>query len=85
MLTSHAKNWRITMKTIRLTGAELDYWVAKAEGTLYTANYSRSWRHGGPIIKHEKIELMYVHCNGKTIGGKEERHRVPAWNCASKI
>ncbi len=66
-----------------LTGAELDYWVARAAGlsnaklrrvgptenggfvfvehvqadgnTLYSP--SRDWKHGGPIIERERIQL----------------------------
>lgn len=70
-------------KVSELTGAELDYWVARAAGTsnaklrrvgptenggfvfvehvqadgntLYSP--SRDWKHGGPIIEREAIEL----------------------------
>lgn len=61
------------MKVAELTGAELDYWVAKAEGkdvwispyrgNCYTdqdsGKYSPStdWSQGGPIIQREGIEL----------------------------
>ena len=53
------------MKTSELTGAALDWAVAKCEGNLpegysfdpYVHCYSTSWAQGGPIIEREKISL----------------------------
>lgn len=55
------------MQTIELTGAALDWAVAKAEGLDYfhpeigpsQPDYSTDWAQGGPIIQREKIELEY--------------------------
>lgn len=53
------------MKASELTGAALDWAVAKCEwnreegdwrGT-YRADYSTDWAQGGPIIEREKLEL----------------------------
>ena len=60
------------MKTSELTGAALDWAVAKCEGVDYLVepeydgignryeptNYSTDWAQGGPIIEREKIELI---------------------------
>jgi len=52
------------MKTNRLTGAALDWAVAKCEGPRVNAygnevkeflQYSRDWAQGGPIIEREKL------------------------------
>jgi hypothetical protein len=60
------------MKTSELTGAQLDWAVAKCEdihltphrgGWAYAA-YSTNWSQGGPIIEREKIELV-PSVNGK--------------------
>ena len=56
------------MKTNELTGAALDWAVAKCEGLCEgdfawyydrrdTFNYSTNWAQGGPIIEREKITL----------------------------
>lgn len=61
------------MKVAELEGAELDYWVAKAQGLpveMYNASiarepkaggqwykFSREWEQGGPIIEREHIWL----------------------------
>jgi hypothetical protein len=57
------------MKTSELTGAALDWAVAKCGGggnfpasfksahVLGRSNYSTNWAHGGPIIEREKIRL----------------------------
>ncbi len=52
------------MKTSQLTGADLDYWVARAGGLPLGAKirgrpkpYSTDWSIGGPIIEREKICL----------------------------
>ena len=56
------------MKTSKLTGAALDWAVAKCEGVeiiLRQENwdwYSSSWEQGGPIIERELIEI-YPLCN----------------------
>lgn len=54
------------MKTAELTGALLDYWVARAEGDDTAAQMadgyrfqpSTSWAQGGPIIDRERITVM---------------------------
>ncbi|WP_020203544.1 phage protein NinX family protein [Cupriavidus sp. WS] len=51
------------MKVSDLTGAMLDYWVARAEGADHArairdaANYrpTENWAQGGPIIERERI------------------------------
>jgi hypothetical protein len=52
------------MKTSELTGAALDWAVAKCEGIyfenledfeMYAGDYSTDWAQGGPIIEREKI------------------------------
>lgn len=59
------------MKTSELTGAALDWAVAKCEGEDYSpvityngigqefpaTNYSTDWAQGGPIIEREKISV----------------------------
>jgi hypothetical protein len=53
------------MKTGELTGAALDWAVAKCEGKVfdlspdgyYTYKPSRNWALGGPIIERERINL----------------------------
>ena len=54
------------MKTSELTGAVLDWAVAKCEGkiygipgTRYEFQPSTHWAQGGPIIEREKIGLTY--------------------------
>lgn len=48
------------MKTSELTGAVLDWAVAKCEGFKYPNDPvfkpSTNWAHGGPIIEREMIE-----------------------------
>lgn len=55
------------VKVADLTGAQLDYWVAKAEGfTLqgYLVNNAHPWRpatdwaQGGPVIEREGISVQ---------------------------
>lgn len=59
------------MKTSELTGAALDWAVAKCEGIEWTAypgytyqhgegHYSTNWGQGGPIIDREKITVEYT-------------------------
>lgn len=56
------------MKTGELTGALLDYWVARAEGFEWASNiapekargvppYSTDWVEGGPLIERYGVEL----------------------------
>ena len=49
------------IKTNQLTGAALDWAVAKCEGVVYHGpawtKYSTDWAQGGPIIERERIEL----------------------------
>ncbi len=66
------------MKTSELTGAALDWAVAKAEGKemkawrtykrLNQVNYTTDWAQGGAIIEQERINL---HCGDGTWGVKE--------------
>ena len=54
------------MKTSELTGAALDWAVAKCEGeSVYS--FSTNWLFGGPIIERENLTLMY--CEGEYIAG----------------
>lgn len=60
------------IKTSELTGAALDWAVAKCEGVEYLAqpeydgigkryeptNYSTNWSQGGPILERENIQLL---------------------------
>jgi len=61
------------IKTCELTGAALDWAVAKCEGLTPSlhknqygywvmpnidGSYSSEWRHGGPIIEREHIDLL---------------------------
>ena len=59
------------MKVTELTGAALDWAVAKCEGITEgkdkawyydrrdAYNYSTNWAQGGPIIERERIEVRY--------------------------
>ena len=60
------------MKTSELTGAALDWAVAKCEGADYLSahkdgfaieyfSYSTDWAQGGPIIERQKIGLREPH------------------------
>lgn len=72
------------MKTADLTGALLDYWVAKANGPEWGAAIidgvcrltlggvfapSTDWAQGGPIIEREHIQLK----------GDKNQWRFPSW------
>jgi hypothetical protein len=51
------------MKTSELSGIQLDWAVAKADGypdedISVDWNYSTDWAQGGPIIEREKIALF---------------------------
>jgi len=52
------------MKTSELTGAALDWAVAKCEGQTYHGpawtKPSTDWAQGGPIIEREAISLQWV-------------------------
>jgi hypothetical protein len=53
------------MKTSELTGAALDWAVAKAIGEykpVAVPSYSTNWAQGGPIIEREKLDLWW--CKG---------------------
>ena len=60
------------MKVADLTGEQLDYWVARAEGMDPAAAsfvvpahaYSTEWAYGGPIIEREEIAIE-PRCWGK--------------------
>ena len=68
------------MKTNELSGAQLDWAVAKCEGhetlmsrgkleTLFTENGwtpSTDWAQGGPIIEREKINVRFITPNAST-------------------
>ena len=50
------------MKTSELTGAALDWAVAKAIGEykpVAVPSYSTDWAQGGPIIEREGISILY--------------------------
>lgn len=89
------------MKTSDLTGAALDWAVAKCEGDQLPdrgvmiqtwPKYSTDWAQGGPIIEREGIAL-YLYGNSEWnahIGGKESVGLTPllaAMRCyvASKL
>jgi hypothetical protein len=59
------------MKTNELSGAQLDWAVAKAEGypdedISVDWNYSTNWAQGGPIIEREKINVRFITPNAST-------------------
>jgi hypothetical protein len=52
------------VKTSELSGAQLDWAVARADGypdedISVDWNYSTDWAQGGPIIERERIELEW--------------------------
>ena len=51
------------IKTNELSGAALDWAVAKCEGVVYHGpawtKYSTDWAQGGPIIEREGISILY--------------------------
>ena len=75
------------MKTCELTGAALDWAVAKCEGAsadilesyidgmreANDGNYSTDWSQGGPIIEQERIFMQPIY------GGPEK-----TWFCTSR-
>lgn len=63
------------MKTSELTGAALDWAVAKCEDVSVRngfdddcPEYSTNWAQGGPIIEREGIAVDCQRCNGKVDG-----------------
>lgn len=65
------------IKTSELTGAALDWAVAKcdgriygAPGTIYEFQPSRLWAQGGPIIEREKYEI-HNSANGERVAHGE--------------
>ena len=50
------------MKTSELTGAALDWAVAKCIGEPLSSPYpySTNWAFGGPIIERERIEVYWI-------------------------
>lgn len=67
------------MRVDELSGTDLNYWVARAEGYQWAPDiaparalgvppFSTDWAHGGPIIERENIHLSpptaRVHRNG---------------------
>ncbi len=70
----------INIKTSELTGAALDWAVAKCEGAPeYVLNkpwraseliepYSTDWSQGGPIIEREKITTCFDTCMPRWVG-----------------
>jgi hypothetical protein len=72
------------MKTSELSGAQLDWAVAKAEGypdedISVDWNYSTNWEQGGPIIEREGIAL-YLYGDAEWnahIGNKESTGSTP--------
>ena len=79
------------MKTSELTGATLDWAVAKCEGITENKdsawyydrrdayNYSTNWSHGGPIIEREQIAvfLEYQNCWCATDGDRRTPGDTP--------
>ncbi len=54
------------VKTAKLTGAALDWAVAKAIGEykpVPVPDYSTNWIHGGPIIEKERITVVCAEGN----------------------
>ena len=85
------------MKTSELSGMQLDWAVAKADGypdedISVDWNYSTDWAQGGPIIEREGIAI-YLYGNSEWnahLGGKESVGLTPliaAMRCyvASKL
>lgn len=68
------------MKVSELTGAALDYWVAKCEGENYAALDfyvpSQLWDQGGPIIEREGIRL-HRSVTGEWWAGSEAEPQRP--------
>jgi hypothetical protein len=60
------------MNVSALAGAQLDFWVAKAEGidpavdTQMKFTPSTDWAHGGPLIDREGIQIAPMPAKGGT-------------------
>lgn len=56
------------IKTSELTGAALDWAVAKCEGVVYDnpawTSYSTDWAQGGPIIEREELSVEPLYTSG---------------------
>lgn len=71
-----------TCKTSELTGAALDWAVAKCEGWSYIAlgrlheipKFSEWWAQGGPIIEREGISVSVGHAAKWTAIKRESAH-----------
>lgn len=67
-----------TIKVSELTGAALDWAVAKCEGVEYEnpawTSYSTDWEQGGPIIEREMIQLK-PKCMVNPLHGRAAEHR----------
>lgn len=87
------------MKTSELTGAALDWAVAKAEGlkeedfvaidNLYGPKwvgpeYSSDWAQGGPIIQSERITLDAIDC-GETWIAQDYWKEFPAVEASTPL
>ena len=81
------------MKTAELTGAALDWAVAKAwqhvysDGAITTAvrsgfHPSTDWAQGGPIIEREGIELL---CNTSALQAAAYKNANPDWFACLKF
>jgi hypothetical protein len=80
------------IKTAELTGAALDWAVAKCEGrkepevlnnfavawyTWPNTHYSTNWAQGGPIIEREGIDVFYEkHTTGSWCGSAPRGNKV---------
>ena len=80
------------IKTSELTGAALDWAVAKCEGVIWAApdgellgsargmNYSTEWSQGGPIIEREDISVIKLeHEYGVDSEGYTTSERIPVF------
>lgn len=58
------------VKTSELEGATLDWAVCKVEGLrIHVGGYAMSWRHCGPIIEREGINLRALRREGHAMHG----------------
>lgn len=81
------------MKTSELTGAALDWAVAKCEGEDYShiptfsglgfeypaTNYSNDWAQGGAIIEREKISIIRLEDDSATDENGDYCGRIPVY------
>ena len=80
------------MKTSELTGAALDWAVAKCEGHTdskdfawyydrrNTFNFSTDWSQGGPIIEREQINTRVSTVGGEWVGFTDNGWGVEGWS-----